>query len=238
MQSSSLVDRPRIGCSGWNYKGWRGEFYPLGLPSSRWLDYYASMFDTVEINNTFYRLPEKSTFECWKRQTPPGFVVAVKASRFLTLGPRLGPALYQLPPNFFRNDVNVERLEIFLRAMPRRINRRVVHHVFEFRHPSWYVDETFHLLERHNATLCLHDKRGSAIFEPFAGPIVYVRFHGTSGHYAGSYPDERLERWATVLASQWRAGRPIYAYFNNDPGAVATENAQTLRRLVLSKIGV
>jgi len=217
------------------------------------------MFDTVEINNTFYRLPEKSTFDCRKRQTPLGFVVAVKASRFLTLikrlkdpqepidrlfsrakalGPRLGPVLYQLPPNFFRNDVNVERLEIFLRAMPRRINRRVVHHVFEFRHPSWYVDETFHLLERHNATLCLHDKRGSAIFEPFAGPIVYVRFHGTSGHYAGSYPDERLERWARVLASQWRAGRPIYAYFNNDPGAVATENAQTLRRLVLSKIGV
>ena len=82
-----------------------------------------------------------------------------------------------------------------------RYSRRVVHHVFEFRHPSWYVDETFHLLECHNATLCLHDKRGSAIFEPFAGPIVYVRFHGTSGLYAGSYPDERLERWATVLAS-------------------------------------
>src|SRR5438132_6393862 len=84
LQSSSHVDRPRIGCSGWNYKGWRGKFYPLGLPSSRWLDYYASIFDTVEINNTFYRLPEKSTFACWKRQMPRGFAVAVKASRFLT----------------------------------------------------------------------------------------------------------------------------------------------------------
>jgi uncharacterized protein YecE (DUF72 family) len=250
---------PRIGCSGWNYKGWRGKFYPAGLPSSRWLGYYSSVFDTVEINNTFYRLPETSTFASWKRQMPPGFVVAVKASRFLThikrlkdpqepidrlfsrskaLGPRLGPMLYQLPPNFFRNDVNAARLEIFLRTLPRRINRRVVHHVFEFRHPSWYVDETFQLLEHHHATLCLHDKRGSAIFEPFVGPIAYIRFHGTSGHYAGSYPDERLERWATVLAEQWRIGRPIYAYFNNDPDAVATENAQTLRRLVLSKIGV
>jgi uncharacterized protein YecE (DUF72 family) len=104
--------------------------------------------------------------------------------------------------------------------------------VFEFRHPSWYVDETYRLLERHDATLCLHDKRGSAILEPFIGPIAYVRFHGTSGHYAGSYPDDRLERWASTLAEQWRGGRPVYAYFNNDPGAVATENALTLRRLV------
>jgi uncharacterized protein YecE (DUF72 family) len=248
---------PRIGCSGWNYKSWRGTFYAAEMPASRWLNYYTSVFDTVEINNTFYRLPEKSTFACWKQQTPPGFVVAVKASRFLThikrlkdpeepidrlfsrakaLGPRLGPVLYQLPPNFFRNDVNVERLEIFLRALPRRMNSRIVHHVFEFRHPSWYVAETYALLEQRKATLCLHDKRGSAIFEPFVGPIVYVRFHGTSGHYAGSYPDERLAGWAETLAQQVRNGRQVFAYFNNDPGAVATENAQTLRRLVLSKI--
>jgi uncharacterized protein YecE (DUF72 family) len=231
------------------------------VPASRWLDYYSSVFDTVEINNTFYRLPEKSTFACWKRQTPAEFLIAVKASRFLThikrlkdpeepidrlfsrakaLGPRLGPVLYQMPPNFFRNDVNVERLDIFLRALPRRINQRVVHHVFEFRHPSWYVDETYALLEERKATLCLHDKRGSAILEPFVGPIVYVRFHGTSGHYAGSYPDERLATWAAALAEQWEHGRQVFAYFNNDPDAVATQNAQTLRRQVrqvLGKIG-
>jgi uncharacterized protein YecE (DUF72 family) len=253
-----VTDRPRIGCSGWNYKSWRGKFYAAGMPASRWLSYYSSIFDTVEINNTFYRLPEAATFACWRRQMPAGFLVAVKASRFLThikrlkdpaepidrlfsraksLGSRLGPVLYQLPPNFFRNEVNVERLEIFLRALPRRVTRRVVHHVFEFRHPSWYVDDTFALLDRHGATLCLHDKRDSAIFEPFVGPIVYVRFHGTSGHYAGSYPDERLEKWACTLTEQWRAGRQVYAYFNNDPDAVATQNAQALRRLVLSKIG-
>ncbi len=249
-------DRPRIGCSGWNYKSWRGKFYASDLPAKDWLRYYTSVFDTVEVNNTFYRLPEASTFACWKRQTPSGFVVSVKASRFLThikrlkdpkepierlfsrakaLGPRLGPVLYQLPPNFFRNDVNVERLATFLAAVPRRVNRRVVHHVFEFRHPSWYVDETYALLDKHHATLCLHDKRGSAVFEPFVGPVVYVRFHGTSGHYAGSYPDDRLEQWASTLAAQFRAGRQVYAYFNNDPDAVATQNALTLRRFLGSR---
>jgi uncharacterized protein YecE (DUF72 family) len=251
-------DRPHVGCSGWNYKSWRGKFYEAQLPARDWLKYYTSVFDTVEVNNTFYRLPEAATFACWKQQMPAGFIATVKASRFLThikrlkdpdepierlfsrakaLGPRLGPVLYQLPPNFFRNGVNLERLEIFLRALPKRINRRVVRHVFEFRHPSWYVNETYRLIERYGATLCLHDKRGSAILEPFIGPIAYVRFHGTSGRYAGSYPDDRLERWAWTLASQWRSGRPVYAYFNNDPDAVATENALTLRRLLLQVTG-
>jgi uncharacterized protein YecE (DUF72 family) len=249
-------DPPRIGCSGWTYKTWRGKFYPAELPPRKWLGYYASVFDTVELNNTFYRLPDAGTFVSWKQQMPAGFIAALKASRFLThvkrlkdpdepterlfsrvkaLGPRLGPVLYQLPPNFFRNDVNLERLEVFLCALPRRINRRLADHVFEFRHPSWYVDATYHLLERHAATLCLHDKRGSAIVEPFVGRIVYVRFHGTSGHYPGGYSDARLERWASVLADQWKGGRQVYAYFNNDPDAVATENASTLRRFVLGK---
>ena len=249
-------DPPRIGCSGWNYKTWQGSFYEAELPAKQWLGYYASVFDTVEVNNTFYRLPDARTCAGWKRQTPAGFIVAVKASRFLThvkrlkdpeepierlfsrvkaLGPRLGPVLYQLPPTFFRNEGNLERLDLFLRTLPRRINRRVADHVFEFRHPSWYVDETYRMLERHHATLCLHDKRGSAIFEPFVGPIVYVRFHGTSGHYAGGYPDDRLKHWASVLAGQWKGGRQVYAYFNNDPDAVATENALTLRRLLLEK---
>jgi uncharacterized protein YecE (DUF72 family) len=251
------TDRPRIGCSGWNYKSWRGKFYPADLPVKDWLRHYASVFDTVEINNTFYRLPEAATFASWKRETPSGFVASIKASRFLThikrlkdpdepldrlfsraksLGPRLGPVLYQLPPNFFRNETNLERLERFLGALPRRINRRVVHHVVEFRHPSWYVDETYALLERHGVTMCLHDKRGSAIFEPYVGPIVYVRFHGTSGQYVGGYSEDRLKRWASVLAARWRVGQPVYAYFNNDPDAVATQNARTLRRAVFSKI--
>ena len=207
--------RPRVGCSGWNYKSWKGRFYPDGLPAAEWLRYYASEFDTVEVNNTFYRLPESSTFAAWRRQTPASFLMAVKASSFLThmkrlrnpeeplqrlfsrasvLGPHLGPVLYQLPGSF---TVNLDRLEGFLQTLPRMLNRRRLRHVMEFRHPSWYVDDTFHLLTRYNVALCLHDKADSRIDAPFVGPFVYVRFHGTSGRYHGSYSDPPPGRLGT-----------------------------------------
>jgi uncharacterized protein YecE (DUF72 family) len=236
----------RVGCSGWNYASWRGRFYPSNLPASRWLEYYATRFDTVEINNTFYRLPERSTFVSWRSQPPAGFLFAVKASRFLThmkrllepeeplkrlftratgLGRKLGPVLYQLPGSFA---IDIPRLDRFLRALPRTASgsRR---HVIEFRDPSWYVPQTFELLADRGAALCLHDKLGSPISEPSVGPFVYVRFHGTSGSYHGSYSPRQLDRWAHTLAEQIQAGRDVFAYFNNDPEAVATANALTLR---------
>jgi uncharacterized protein YecE (DUF72 family) len=240
--------RLRVGCSGWNYKSWKGLFYPSALPASKWLPHYAARFDTVEINNTFYRLPEAPTFAAWRAQVPAGFVFAVKASRFLThmkrlrdprepierlfsraqtLGPSLGPVLYQLPGNFH---IDLPLLEAFLRALPRGIQ-----HVLEFRDRSWYVDETFECLERHGVALCLHDKEGSEISEPFVGPFVYVRFHGTSGRYHGSYSDPMLAAWATRLVGRWRSGCDVYAYFNNDPDAVATRNAETLKRLISAR---
>jgi uncharacterized protein YecE (DUF72 family) len=248
--------KPRIGCSGWNYAAWRGHFYPADLPASQWLARYSSSFDTVEVNNTFYRLPEAATFALWRRQTPSRFLMAVKASRYLThlkrlkepvepvtrlfarcseLGTKLGPVLYQLPGNFHRDLV---RLEAFLQALPQRVlldsvrRRRTIRHVIEFRHPSWYVAETFALLERYGVTLCLHDKLGAAITEPVVGPAFYVRFHGASGHYAGSYDNRTLVSWAARIVEQAKCGRPVYAYFNNDPNAVATENAMTLKQLV------
>lgn len=249
---------PRIGCSGWNYKAWRGHFYPDDLPSTQWLSRYAGVFDTVEVNSTFYRLPEASSFADWRRQTPSDFLMAVKASRYLThlkrlrepqepiarlleraraLGPKLGPVLYQLPGHLHRD---LDRLETFLAALPPRIEsdrraprRRLrLQHVVEFRHPSWYVPDTFALLEQYGVALCLHDKLGSAIAEPVLGPCFYVRFHGTSGHYRGSYDERTLERWAARLVEQATDGRRVYAYFNNDPDAVATENALTLRHQV------
>lgn len=249
-----MAPQLRIGCSGWNYKSWKTRFYPADLPPSRWLAYYASVFDTVEANGTFYRLPEIETFAAWREQTPPGFLMAVKASRFLThmkrlrnpeepldrllsraqgLGPRLGPLLYQLPPDFERD---FERLEPFLRALPATIrgSRRRLQHVIEFRHPSWYVDDTARLLGRYGVSMCLHDKAGSAIADAAPGPCTYVRFHGTSGQYHGSYSDAALGRWAERLAVEWRAGRSVFAYFNNDPEAVATENARRLRALLTS----
>jgi uncharacterized protein YecE (DUF72 family) len=246
MTKASGPGRLHIGCSGWNYKSWRRRFYPEDVRQSAWLAYYARHFDTVEVNNTFYRLPEADTFASWRRQTPAAFIMAVKASRFLThmkrlrdpeeplerlfsrasaLGSRLGPVLYQLPSNF---TVNLERLERFFQALPRTWKRKRLQHVFEFRDPSWYVPECFQLLDRFGVTLCLHDKFGSEISEPFVGPLVYVRFHGTSGKYHGSYSAKQLNRWAHRLEEPLRRGREVFAYFNNDPDAVATANAHSL----------
>jgi uncharacterized protein YecE (DUF72 family) len=238
---------PRIGCSGWNYKTWRATFYPKGLSPDHWLEFYASCFDTVEINSTFYRLPDRDAFSRWRAQTRKGFLFAVKGSRFLThmkrlreprepvgrlfsrvsaLGRQLGPVLFQLPGNF---TIDLQRLDAFLAALPRLSSGTRIRPVMEFRHPSWYVAETYHLLNRRGVALCLHDKAGSAIDQPIVGPIVYVRFHGTSGRYHGSYSRRTLTSWAHRLAEQTQDGRQVFAYFNNDPDATAVENAQTLR---------
>jgi uncharacterized protein YecE (DUF72 family) len=245
-------NRLRVGCSGWNYASWRGRFYPRDLPAAKWLHYYATVFNTVEINNTFYRLPEAATFAGWRSQTPAPFLMAVKASRFLThlkrlrepvdplrrlfarasnLGPRLGPVLYQLPPTL---KIDLVRLEGFLTALPTRLKgtghgSRVLKHVIEFRHPTWYVSETFQLLAQHRVALCLHDKADSSIAEPIVGPFVYLRFHGPTGRYGGSYDDRVLEVWARRCAEQLRDGRHVFAYFNNDVNAAAPRNALSLR---------
>lgn len=244
----------RIGCSGWNYKHWRGPFYPDRMPMRSWFDHYAAEFDTVEINNTFYRLPEPETFAAWRSRAPARFLYAIKASRFLThlkrlrdpeepvsrlfeqareLGSHLGPVLYQLPGNFHRD---LERLEGLLAILPRTLGEiggrpaeRHLQHAIEFRHPSWYVDETFALLNTYAAALCIHDKAGSAITGPLDGPFVYVRFHGPGGRYFGRYERHRMDDWAARLAEQWQAGRDVYAYFNNDPEGMAVFNARELR---------
>jgi uncharacterized protein YecE (DUF72 family) len=239
----------RIGCSGWQYRHWRGVFYPAGLPQSRWLDHYAQHFDTVEINNTFYRLPDAATFAAWGRRAPRAFVYAVKASRFLThmkklkdpdepirrfftrarrLGRAFGPVLYQLPPRW---PVNLERLETFLNALPRR--RR---HTIEFRDPSWYSDAVFALLRRHKVALCLHDMAGSATERLAVGPFLYVRFHGPQ-RYSGRYSDATLEQWAEWLAARSREGLPVYAYFNNDMGGQAPRDAARLKAALAARVG-
>jgi uncharacterized protein YecE (DUF72 family) len=231
----------RIGCSGWQYRHWRGNFYPAGLPAHAWLDYYAGHFDTVEINNTFYRLPEASTFAAWRRRAARGFVYAVKASRYLThmkklkdpaepirrfftrarrLERTLGPVLYQLPPRW---PANPGRLETFLKALPR--TRR---HAIEFRDRSWYTDAIFALLDRHQVALCVHDMEGSASGRLSIGPFVYARFHGAQ-KYSGRYADATLDAWAEWLAACARGGTPIYAYFNNDAGGHAPRDAVRLR---------
>ena len=235
--------RARVGCSGWEYKHWKGEFYPDILPRHRWFRHYAGVFDTVEINNSFYRLPQTQTVRAWRLQAPADFLYAVKASRYLThmrklkdpaeplallfdraheLGPHLGPVLYQLPPRW---KVDYLRLEDFLCVLPRDAR-----HTVEFRDASWYSDRTLDLLSRHNVALCLHDMAGSASPRMAVGPFIYVRFHGASAKYAGSYSPAQLEDWAEWLDAQLVEGHDVYAYFNNDVGGHAPRNAVTLRQ--------
>ena len=235
----------RIGCSGWVYQHWRGLFYPQDLAVKRWFEFYAQEFDTVEINNSFYRLPKAETFDAWRKQAPKGFRYAVKAQRYVTqakklkdgeetvpwimerirhLGPTLGPVLYQLPPHF---KLNLERLESFLRVLPRNVVS-----VFEFRDPSWYKDQTFAVLERHGASFVAHDMPGSKSPRVAVGPIAYLRFHGGEGKYWGRYSDKGLIEWADWIAGQTREGRAVWAYFNNDAEAHAVHDAQTLRAMV------
>ncbi len=235
----------RIGCSGWQYKHWRGNFYPNDLPADRWLEHYASVFDTVEVNNSFYRLPEAATFQLWARRVPVGFLFAVKASRYLThmkkltdpaepldrlwsrarrLGRKLGPVLYQLPPHWRRN---LDRLGSFLAAVPKRRPQAV-----EFREPSWYSPDVYEVLDRHHVALCLHDMAGSAAPRVIVGPFLYVRFHGAGARYGGRYPEAVLEDWAEWLRPRIASGVHLYAYFNNDVGGHAPRDALRLARLL------
>ena len=244
------LDRIRVGCSGWQYKHWRGDFYAAELSTSQWFEQYTRVFDTVEINNSFYRWPAPETFAKWREQAPSGFLYAVKASRFLThmkklkdpeepiertfenaqhLGGHLGPMLYQLPPRW---GLNLERFQHFLRTLPKR---RM--HAIEFREPSWYVDSVFDLLRRHRVALCLHDMQGSSTGKIAIGPFIYVRFHFGTQKYGGRYDDARLDEWADWLAEHARAGRRVFAYFNNDTGGHAPRDAVRLRERIRRRLG-
>jgi uncharacterized protein YecE (DUF72 family) len=231
----------RVGCSGWNYRHWREVVYPKGLPPRRWLEHYATLFDTVEVNTTFYRLPTVSAVAGWVEQSPPDFLFAVKASRFLThmkrltdmgrplqlfteriepltRSPKLGPVLWQLPENFHRND---ERLAHALEHLPSG------RHCFEFRHASWFVGEVYELLRRHGAALVIgdHPRRPFQTRE-LTADFTYLRFHHGGGD--GNYSHRQLSVWARRI-EEWRARVDVYAYFNNDWGGYAVENGLWLR---------
>lgn len=235
----------RIGTSGWHYKHWIGRFYPEKMHAEDWLEFYSQHFDTVEINNTFYHLPREQTMVNWHDKVPPNFLFAVKASRYIThikklhntteevgrffaladlLQDRLGPILYQLPPSLHKN---LQRLDEFIESLPRRGSA-----VFEFRHNSWYDQETFDLMNRRGVALCVHDMGDKAPPRLVTGRVAYVRFHGTDGRYAGNYPDHMLHDWANWLKAQAPNVRAIYAYFNNDISGHALNNARTLKQIM------
>jgi uncharacterized protein YecE (DUF72 family) len=234
-----------IGCSGWNYQSWRGgEFYPKGCPPSRWLEYYSRQFDTVEVNSTFYRLARPTAVANWLKQTPENFVFALKASRYLTHikrltaldegikryyeaieplvgSPKLGPIVWQLPPNFQRDE---ERLEAALAALPEG------RHCFEFRHPTWFTDNVYAMLRAYGAALVIGDRKGLDFqTHVMTTDWTLVRFHHGHRGRRGNYSKSELEEWAQRF-EQWRRRVEIYAYFNNDWEVFAPRNARWLRR--------
>jgi uncharacterized protein YecE (DUF72 family) len=242
------VKAVRIGCSGWNYADWRERVYPKGLAQRRWLEHYATLFDTVEINNTFYRLPARSAVANWVESTPPGFVFSVKASRFLThvkrltdmgegvrrfyeriepltASPKMGPVLWQLPENFHRND---DRLAGALARLP------AGRHCFEFRHASWFVPEVYDLLRGHGVALVIgdHPERPFQSHE-LTADWTFIRFHYGSRGRDGNYSERELESWATRIDG-WRRRVEVLAYFNNDWNAYAVANGLLLRKLIES----
>jgi uncharacterized protein YecE (DUF72 family) len=235
-----------IGTSGWHYDDWRQRFYPPKLAKTGWLEFYSRHFDTVELNNTFYRLPKEAAFNNWYAKTPDNFVFSVKASRFIThikrlkdageatnnfmsrsalLKEKLGPILYQLPPSLHRNDA---LLEAFLATLPDGIQ-----HVFEFRHQSWLTDEVYAILRRNNAGICTFDMPGLSCPLVATGDFAYIRFHGSRSLYSSSYSDEELAEWAERIKKITGNLDSVYIYFNNDVQGFALKNAETLRNYLI-----
>jgi uncharacterized protein YecE (DUF72 family) len=231
-----------IGTSGWHYDDWRGRFYPEKLPKAQWLEFYARHYPTLELNNTFYRLPKESVFQKWHDASPDGFIFSVKVSRFIThikrlkdcgdevnefmsraalLKEKLGPLLYQLPPGLHRDD---DKLNHFLAALPHDSK-----HVIEFRHQSWFDEDVYGILRRFNTGFCVFDmpKLTSPLLA--TADFGYIRFHGSDSLYSSCYSDKEMNDWSkkiTELAAKLEA---VYIYFNNDVEGFALRNAAELR---------
>jgi len=233
-----------IGTSGWHYSHWRGPFYPDGLPVADFLRFYAGRFHTVEINNSFYRLPEAETFRRWREAVPPRFVFAVKASRYIThmkklkdpeeplrllfsraetMGDRLGPLLFQLPPRWRFNPL---RLKDFLQALPRGYR-----FAFEFRDPSWFTPEACDMLSAVGAALCIYDFAGTESPRTVTADFVYIRLHGPGAAYRGRYGTAALAEWAGAISAWSRQGKDVYCYFDNDEAGFAPEDALRLKEM-------
>jgi uncharacterized protein YecE (DUF72 family) len=233
-----------IGTSGWHYKHWRGPFYPEKLPASKMLDFYAQHFHTVELNNTFYRLPQPNGLNNWRESTPREFCFAMKGSRFLThmkklkdpatgiqrfferadlLQGKLGPIVFQLPPHW---EADPERLEAFLKALPSRHR-----YAFELRDPAWHAAEIYAILRRHRAAFCIFEIAGFRSGFEITTDFTYVRLHGPGAAYQGDYSEAALREWAGRIREWQDKLRAVYIYFDNDQAGYAPKNALELAKL-------
>lgn len=234
-----------IGTSGWVYPHWKGVFYPEDLPQGSWFEHYACRFATVEINNTFYRLPEEKTFDAWREQAPEGFRYAVKVNRYIThlkhlrqcaeplerflgrarrLGDCLGPVLYQLPPHWGGDP---QRLEQFAALLPPDLI-----HVFEFRNEGWFIEPVREVLQRCGLSFCIFSLPGTRCPPWVTADAVYIRFHGSGWAYGGRYSREELRPWAQRIQEFLASDHDVYVYFNNDAFGYALENAWELKEMV------
>lgn len=233
-----------IGTSGWNYKHWEnGIFYPADLPKAKQLGFFSQIFNTVELNASFYHLPRIKTFQNWRKRTSQDFIFAVKASRYIThikklkgegwsrfisrakyLKEKLGPILFQLPPNWKKNE---KRLKAFVNKLSSKYR-----YVFEFRHLSWFCDEIYKILQKKNCGLCIANSARFPARERITSNFVYLRFHGPNGLYNSKYSKSQLQKWASKIKRWHRRGLDIYVYFNNDFQGYAIQNARELTKLI------
>lgn len=235
------------GTSGWNYKHWKENFYPEDLKQKEWLKYYSERLKSVEINNSFYRLPDIKTFNTWAKETPANFIFSVKGSRYIThmkklkdpeqsskklfthikhLKTKLGPVLFQLPPQW---KFNKERFENFLSILPGKYR-----YTFEFREKSWWNDDVLELLKEHNCAFCIYELAGTLTPKEITADFVYIRLHGPGDKYQGSYSTGELSGWAGAISS-WRGkNKDIYIYFDNDDSGYAVKNALELQEMLSS----
>lgn len=236
-----------VGTSGWYYKHWKDHFYPSELTNNKWLTYYSDHFSTVELNNSFYRLPPEKTITNWYNSTPSDFSFAVKANRFIThvkrlrgvaesinkfisriqlFSTKLGPLLYQLPPFLKRDD---SLLTSFLHLLPDDIK-----HAIEFRHRSWFDDTIFATLSEHKIGFCIYDMPNVACPLIVTSDFAYVRFHGHANLYNSNYSDEELREWARRLVNLTEEIQEMYIYFNNDIEGFSALNAMALHQYLTS----
>jgi len=236
-----------IGTSGWQYRDWRGGLYPPQVPQRLWLEYYARRYLTVENNNSFYRLPSRETFESWRERTPDDFVMAVKASRYLThvrrlrdpaepvarllvaaagLGPKLGPVLLQLPPTLKGDPGLLDACLEEFRAAAATLGERAPRVAVEPRHETWWTEETRQVLTAHDATLCWADRGGRPITPLWqTATWGYLRFHEGTAQPRPRYGPQALRSWVQRLAEAWPDAADVYVYFNNDHGGAAVINS-------------
>ncbi|MEN6373208.1 MAG: DUF72 domain-containing protein [Smithella sp.] len=235
-----------IGCSGFSYNQWQGTFYPDGIPKDEWLAHYCTVFSSVELNVTFYRLPKQETFDKWMRQTPSNFSFSIKGSRFIThvkrlkepdeylerffdaalhLNEKLKVVLWQLPPSL---SINMARLAKFLLLL----SKYKVRNTLEFRNKSWLTEEVYDLCKKHNVGLCMADWPEFIDELPLTADFVYIRRHGRSGDYTACYTQEELKMDAGRIRKYLRDGRDVFIYFNNDAFGFAPQNAQELWKII------